>query len=148
MTSTQQPSTGNRPVIDTPCADPKDALAHFQSVLSYETDCWSVHASIAAGYSDFVLLDVRSPELYHAAHIETAINLPYRRINERNLTRFPADALFVVYCSGPHCSAADRAAASLAGLGRKVKKMIGGIAGWKDDGFSLVTGTEEGATNG
>lgn len=132
----------NHPVIDTPIAAPEDALAHFQSVLSYETDCWSVHASITAGYSDFILLDVRSPELYSAGHIETALNLPYRRINERNLASFPADVLFVVYCSGPHCSAADRAAASLAGLGRKVKKMIGGIQGWKDDEFELVKSSE------
>jgi rhodanese-related sulfurtransferase len=77
--------------------------------------------------------------MFNASHVETAVNLPYRRINERNLAQFPPDALFVVYCSGPHCSAADRAAASLASLGRKVKKMIGGIAGWKDDGFDLVT---------
>ncbi|PYO79009.1 MAG: rhodanese, partial [Gemmatimonadetes bacterium] len=32
----------------------------------------------------------------------------------------------------------DRAALQLARLGRRVKKMIGGIEGWKDDGFSLV----------
>ena len=132
-------SVRNHPVIDTPVANPEDALAHFQSVLSYETDCWSVHASITAGYSDFTLLDVRTPEMFNAGHVETAVNLPYRRINERNLAQFPPDALFVVYCSGPHCSAADRAAAGLASLGHKVKKMIGGIAGWKDDGFDLVT---------
>lgn len=114
------------------------ALAHFQFVLSYETDCWSVHSSITAGYSDFILMDVRTPEMFNAGHVETAVNLPYRRINERNLAQFPPGALFVVYCSGPHCSAADRAAANLASLGRKVKKMIGGIAGWKDDGFDLV----------
>jgi rhodanese-related sulfurtransferase len=45
----------------------------------------------------------------------------------------------VVYCSGPHCNGADRAALRLARLGRQVKKMIGGISGWKDEGFSLVT---------
>lgn len=135
-------TVSKHPVIDTPVAGPADALAHFRAILSYETDCWSVHASIAAGYSDFVLLDVRGPDLYNAGHIETAINLPYRRIIERNLAQFPSDALFVVYCSGPHCGAADRAAASLAALGRKVKKMIGGIAGWKDDGFDLVAESE------
>jgi rhodanese-related sulfurtransferase len=35
---------------------------------------------------------------------------------------------------------ADRAAANLARLGRTVKKMIGGIEGWKDEGFDLATG--------
>ena len=67
-----------------------------------------------------------------------AINLPHAKINERNLTPFPPDALFVVYCNGPHCNGADRAAARLARLGRRVKKMIGGVEGWKDEGFSLT----------
>jgi len=49
------------------------------------------------------------------------------------------DTLFVVYCSGPHCNGADRAALNLARLGRPVKKMIGGVEGWKDEGFSLTS---------
>jgi rhodanese-related sulfurtransferase len=43
-----------------------------------------------------------------------------------------------VYCNGPHCNGADRAALNLARLGRRVKKMIGGIEGWKDEGFKLT----------
>jgi rhodanese-related sulfurtransferase len=66
-----------------------------------------------------------------------AINLPHGKIDERHLAAYPADALFVVYCSGPHCNGADRAAVRLARLGRRVKKMIGGIEGWKDEGFRL-----------
>jgi rhodanese-related sulfurtransferase len=46
--------------------------------------------------------------------------------------------IFVVYCTGPHCNGADRAAVRLARLGRPVKKMIGGIEGWKDEGFELT----------
>jgi rhodanese-related sulfurtransferase len=45
--------------------------------------------------------------------------------------------VFVVYCSGPHCNGADRAALRLARLGRPVKHMIGGIEGWKDQGLGL-----------
>ena len=37
--------------------------------------------------------------------------------------------LFVVYCAGPHCYAAEKAGARLARLGRHVKKMIGGQIG-------------------
>ena len=66
------------------------------------------------------------------------MNLPHGRINERNLAEYPPDTLFVVYCSGPHCNGADRAAVRLARLGRRVKKMIGGIEGWKDEGFDLA----------
>ena len=58
-----------------------------------------------------------------------AVSLPHGRINERNLAAYPPDALFVVYCAGPHCNGADRAAVALARLGRPVKKMIGGVDG-------------------
>jgi rhodanese-related sulfurtransferase len=47
------------------------------------------------------------------------------------------DTMFVVYCAGPHCNGADKAALRLADLGRPVKKMIGGVEGWMDEGFDL-----------
>lgn len=59
-------------------------------------------------------------------------------IVDRNLAPYAADTLFVVYCAGPHCNAADRAAVALARLGRPVKKMIGGVTGWLDEGFELA----------
>ena len=126
-------------VSEVAAADSNDALRHFERLLTLETDCWDVHESVKTGNPDFVLLDVRSPQLFQAGHVAGATNLPHARINERNLSTYPADTLFVVYCSGPHCNGADRAAANLARLGRKVKKMIGGIQGWKDEGFDLTT---------
>jgi rhodanese-related sulfurtransferase len=119
-------------------ADPKEAFLHYESLLRFETDCWDVHAALRNGNAPFVLLDVRSPQLYAAGHVEGAVNLPHGKINERNLAQYPADAAFVVYCAGPHCNGADKAAIRLARLGRRVKKMIGGVEGWKDDGFTLV----------
>jgi len=119
-------------------ADPQAASAHFESHLRFETDCWDVHAVLAAGNPDFVLLDVRSPQMFAEAHVPGAVNLPHGKINDRNLTVYAPDTLFVVYCGGPHCNGADKAALRLARLGRPVKKMIGGIEGWKDEGFSLV----------
>jgi rhodanese-related sulfurtransferase len=132
-------SSDDRPVTDIPAADPKDALKHFESLLSYETDCWDIHSALEAGNEGFIVFDVRSPEAFHAGHVPKAVNLPRRRINERNLAAYSSDTLFVVYCNGPHCNGADRAAAELARLGRKVKKMIGGIEGWKDEGFELAS---------
>jgi rhodanese-related sulfurtransferase len=128
------------PVTEIAAADPKQALEHFEHLLSLETDCWDVHAAITAGRSDFVLLDVRSPQAYASGHVPTAINLPHGRINDRHLAQFAAETLFVVYCSGPHCNGADRGAVRLARLGRKVKKMIGGIEGWRDEGFTFAIG--------
>ena len=122
-----------------PAADASEALHHFERLLTLETDCWDVHAAMGDGTPDFVLLDVRGPQSFEAGHVPGAVNLPHGRINERNLASYPPDALFVVYCDGPHCNGADLAAANLARLGRKVKKMIGGVEGWKDEGFDLKT---------
>ena len=55
------------------------------------------------------------------------------------LAAYSADTLFVTYCAGPHCNGATKAAIAVAKLGRPVKIMIGGITGWIDEGFSLVT---------
>lgn len=90
-------------------ADPSAAVAHFESVLAFETDCWDVHHDVTTGTADFVLLDVRSPELHAAGHLPHAVNLPHARITQRNLAEYPADTV------------------------------IGGVEGWKDEGFDLVT---------
>lgn len=125
-----------------PAASSGDALAHFKRRLTFETDCWDVHDALSRGADDFVVLDVRSPELYEAWHVPGAINLPHARIVERNLTDWDEDTLFVVYCAGAHCNGANKAAVRLARLGRPVKEMIGGVTGWLDEGFELATGVE------
>jgi rhodanese-related sulfurtransferase len=129
--------TTANPVTETPAASPQDARAHFESLLAFEADCWDVHEAMQLPEPGFVVLDVRSPQLFAAGHIPGAVNLPHRRINERNLAQYESEVLFVVYCAGPHCNGADKAAARLARLDRPVKKMIGGVEGWKDEGFSL-----------
>ena len=122
-----------------PAADSARALAHFGSLLEFETDCWDVHHAIVNNRKDFVLLDVRGEELYNNGHIEGAISLPHARINASSLKEYPPNTLFVVYCAGSHCNATEKAAIRLARLGRPVKKMIGGVTGWLDEGFRLIT---------
>ena len=130
--------TEEHSVTDVPAASPAEALEHFSTLLRFETDCRDVHQALEHGHEGFVVLDVRSPELYAAGHVDGAVNLPRGRITERNLARFPDDTLFVVYCAGPHCNGADKAAIALSRLGRPVKKMIGGVTGWIDEGLELV----------
>ncbi len=134
--------TEARPVTDIPAASSERALAHFEALLQFETDCSDVNAALSAGHPDFVVLDVRSPELFSVGHVPGAVSLPHGRITERNLADYPVETTFVVYCSGPHCNGADRAAIRLARLGRPVKKMIGGITGWQDEGYRLASETE------
>jgi rhodanese-related sulfurtransferase len=129
-----------RPVTDVPAAAPDRAQAHFGALLELETDCYDVNAALSAGHPGFVVLDVRGPERFASGHVPGAVNLPHARINERNLAGHPPDTLFVVYCAGPHCNGADRAALRLARLGRPVKKMIGGVTGWVDEGLPLAKG--------
>lgn len=127
-------------VTATPAARPESALRHFAAKLAFETDCYDVHASLAGGGADFVLVDVRGPALYAKGHVPGAINIPHGKMIESRMREFPPETLFVVYCAGPHCNGADKAAVRLAGLDRPVKLMIGGITGWLDEGFSLATG--------
>jgi rhodanese-related sulfurtransferase len=123
-----------------PAAAHEAALHHFESALAFETDCWDVHDAIAREQQDFVLLDARSHALYEQGHVPGAISLPHAKIVASKLSAYPADTLFVVYCAGPHCNGAHRAAIRLARLGRPVKLMIGGITGWQDEGFALARG--------
>ena len=130
----------SNPVTATPAADSAAAEAHFAAKLALETDCADVQAALASADPGFVLLDVRGPGAFAAGHVAGARNLPHAEIGEPSLAGYPAETLFVVYCAGPHCNGADKAAARLAALGRPVKLMIGGVTGWRDEGFALVPG--------
>jgi rhodanese-related sulfurtransferase len=121
---------------------PSDAAVHFSRKLALETDCWDVRESLKDGGQDFVLLDVRSASDYARAHIPGAISLPHREISTERFMAWPHDMLFVVYCAGPHCNGADKAALKLANLGRPVKIMIGGMTGWADEKFAVETNRE------
>ena len=125
-------------VTEVPPAPVEEALAHFTASFRFETDCWDVHAALSLAEPGFVLVDVRSAELYRRGHVSGAVGIPHGRLTERTLAAYPADTLLVVYCAGPHCNGADRAAVRLARLGRPVKKMVGGLEGWRDEGFPLA----------
>jgi rhodanese-related sulfurtransferase len=116
-----------------------DAVTYFESLMRFETDCWDVHYALENGLHDFVLADVRALDVAKKGYIKGAVFLPYSTISETTLASYAMDTVFVVYCAGPHCNATEKAAIKLAKLGRPVKKMIGGITGWIDEGFELVS---------
>lgn len=127
-------------VTEMPAAESSVALEHFQQQFAFETDCWDTHDALQKEEPGFVLLDVRSPDLYAKGHVRGAISLPHRKIIESKMAQWPLDTLFVTYCAGPHCNGAARAAVRLAKLGRPVKIMAGGVTGWLDEGFALEEG--------
>ena len=124
-------------VTATPSAPPSEAAQHFARKLSLETDCWDVHESLKSA-PDFVLLDVRGATAYAKGHVPGAISLPHREIEAERMMAWPHATVFVVYCAGPHCNGADKAALKLAHLGRPAKVMLGGVTGWADEGFAFA----------
>jgi rhodanese-related sulfurtransferase len=123
-----------------PAAAPEIAIAHFESELTFQTDCWDTHEAMRSADPGFVLLDVRSPALFAKGHVPGAINLPHGKIIASRMSAYAPGTLFVTYCGGPHCNGAARGAARLARLGHAVKIMAGGITGWIDEGFELERG--------
>lgn len=135
MTDTYTPS----PVTAHPAADPAHARAHFAARLAVETDAADVAAALAAGSTDFVLVDARSPEAYAAGHLPGAISLPHATMDAESVARLP-EGLVVVYCWGPGCNGAHKGAAKLAANGRRVKEMLGGFEYWVREGSPVETG--------
>lgn len=121
-----------------PAQADEHALHFYEQKLCYETDPADVYADIKNGVADFVILDVRSEEHYHAKHIEGAIHLPHSRMTEKRMSVFPSDTLFITYCWGPGCNGSTRGALKLAQLGYRVKEMIGGIEYWEREGYPLI----------
>jgi rhodanese-related sulfurtransferase len=128
-------------VTETPAASSDMALRHFQDMLAFETDCWDVHESLKAGDVDFIIVDVRDRDAFARGHVKGAINIPHREMTAERIAQYPKGKVFVVYCAGPHCNGANKAAVRLARLGSPVKMMIGGVTGWLDEGFTLKTST-------
>lgn len=126
-------------ITEFPAATPQETERHFLRRLSVETDCADVHYAINNEPQDFVLLHVVGSEATFARrHLPGAVHLPHAQMTAERMQAWPAGTLFVVYCAGPHCNGADRAALKLARLGLPVKIMIGGITGWADEGYAFV----------
>ncbi|MCT2540818.1 rhodanese-like domain-containing protein [Sedimentimonas flavescens] len=129
-------------VLKRPAPAAEAIVAPLEVQCALHTDCSDVHAVFAAGGDPgFVLLHTMgTPETYARRHVPRSVFLPHRFITEERMAEWPAETLFVVYCSGPHCNAAEQAALALAKLGRPVKIMLGGILGWEFEGYGFDHG--------
>ena len=138
--ATTIPATGLNPVTEIPAGPPAAAVEHFERLLAFETDCWDVNEAMQSESPGFVLLQTNGDRAgSDAGHVPGATFMHHTTMTPDSLANYPPETLFVVYCAGPHCNAADKAAARLARMGRPVKKMIGGTWGWLDEGFNLVS---------
>jgi rhodanese-related sulfurtransferase len=123
-----------------PAASAGEARRHFAARLAFETDVSDVAADLAAGASGMVVVDTRSTESWAQGHVQGAVHLPTAEIAGRAGALIPRDATVVVYCWGPGCNGAQKAALEFATLGRPVKEMIGGFEYWAREGFPVETG--------
>ncbi len=110
--------------------------AYYEQKLQYEIDAWDLKQAIEKG-EDIVVIDARSPEAYQKEHIPSALNFPHRTITPESAKKtLRKETVYVTYCDGIGCNASTKAAFKLAGLGYRVKELIGGIAWWKQDGYA------------
>ena len=118
---------------------PADAAAHFARRLAVETDVSDVHAALESGTPGFVLLDSRSAESWAQGHVPGAVHLPGREVTARAAAELDPAVPVVAYCWSPGCNGATRAALALAGLGYRVREMIGGFEYWAREGLPVET---------
>lgn len=132
-------------VRQVPAASAEKAEAHFGGRLELETDPSDVHSDLVAKHPGVVVLDVRPAEAYERAHVPGSRSIPYRQIDAALAASLSRDDIHVVYCWGPGCNAATKAAVRLAKLGLPVKEMIGGIEYWRREGYPMARGSEPGS---
>jgi rhodanese-related sulfurtransferase len=90
------------------------------------------------GNSNFVILDIRTPEEFRDGHIEGAVNVDFRSPNfGAEIDRFDKNKTYFVYCRTGNRS---HDALNLMGpLGfRSIVRLAGDINGWKSAGLLIV----------
>ncbi|GAB3158755.1 hypothetical protein GCM10027059_04030 [Myceligenerans halotolerans] len=119
--------------------DTTAAVAYFGTRLAFETDVADVHAALAGKQTDFTLVDVRTTDAWDAGHLPGAIHLPGGKVRLRAERAIPRDKPVVVYCWGPGCNGATKAAHELAKQGYEAREMLGGFEYWVREGFAYDT---------
>ena len=114
------------------------AAAYFGAKLEFETDPSDTHAALVRG-AELVVVDVRSAAAWRQGRVRGALHLPGADIGERARDVLDRGRPVVVYCWGPGCNGATKAALALAGLGFSVREMIGGFEYWAREGLPVDT---------
>ena len=124
-------------VRDDALADSREAVAHFAARLRFETDGSDVAAAMATGDPGFVLVDSRSSAAWAQGHLPAALHCPTAEIPDRGSALVGDARLVVVYCWGPGCNGATKAALAFARLGHPVQELLGGFEYWSREGLPV-----------
>ena len=86
---------------------------------------------------EVVVLDVRPPEEFEAAHLPYARSVPLPELAQR-LAELPRDVEIVAYCRGPFCLMSDEAVKLLRDHGYSARKTFDGVSEWQAAGLPLA----------
>ena len=86
---------------------------------------------------DCIVLDVRPPEEYDAAHVAGALSMPLEEL-ERRLGELPRDRQIVAYCRGPYCVLAVGAVETLRRHGFDAVRAPESVEDWRALGISVI----------
>jgi rhodanese-related sulfurtransferase len=114
-----------------------EATRHFAARLQFETDPSDVHAALERGET-FILVDTRGEAAWRQGRAVGAVHLPTTEIAGRASALLDPATPVVVYCWGPGCNGATKAALQFSLLGYQVREMIGGFEYWAREGLPVV----------
>ena len=90
------------------------------------------------GNTDFIIIDVRTPEEFTDGHIENAINIDFNsQMFESEISKLNRDKTYLIYCrSGNRSRAALDTMVKLEFT--KVYHLMTGIIGWLEEDFPIT----------
>jgi rhodanese-related sulfurtransferase len=100
---------------------------------------------LRAGLSEIVEIDARFRDADAAGHIPGAVSFPHREMSAETTTQLDRSKVYVVYSDGIGCNASTRGACKLAGLGFRVKELLGGIDWWRRHRHPVTVSHEPGS---
>lgn len=86
-----------------------------------------------------IVLDVRPPEEFQAGHIEGAISVPMKQLEEQ-LLHLPKDKEIVAYCRGPYCVMSVEAVRMLRARGFRAGRLEDDVYEWASHGLPVAKG--------
>ena len=108
------------------------ACTHMEENSTYRQITMDEAVSVMANETDYLILDVRTPEEFASGHIPGAVNLPNEDIGTEEIPSLPdKDKLILVYCRSGNRS--KQAAQKLVNLGYTNIVEFGGIMDWKGE---------------
>ncbi|MFZ2490699.1 MAG: metalloregulator ArsR/SmtB family transcription factor [Thermoanaerobaculia bacterium] len=88
---------------------------------------------------EVILIDVRPPNEYAAAHLPGALSIPLGELS-RHLKELPESKEVVAYCRGPYCMLAVEAVQQMRRRGRRARHLPDGVLEWRSAGLRIEEG--------